>query len=420
MTVHRPPLFQVAQINFPVPEITSFSNGLKIYSLEGGSQEVCKIDFMFLAGRPFENKRLTAATMASVLKEGSQEYPAADIADAVDLVGATISSPFSFDHISLQISCLTKYVEQLLPILIDIVRHPVFDPAELALFKKRTERRLAVDLSNNEVIAYRKATEQYFGEAHPYGYNSDITLYQEVTREDLQLHHQQYFQPHNAILFISGRIPPGLIERLESALSDWMGKDTIKKPVFPEIHLRARSRIEEDMGKPQSAIRVGRRLFNRNHKDWPAVFVLNTILGGYFGSRLMKHLREDKGLTYGVQSSLESLRYDGYLSISLETERKHVRKALKGIYHEIEILQNELIPMAELQMVKNYLGGYLLSLMDGPLQTLEVLKNNLAEESPYDFTTVLLKEIASLKAEDIRVMAQTYLVREELSEVIIH
>lgn len=419
MIDHRPTLFQVSQINFPTPSIRALCNGLPVYIVEGGSQEVCKVDFMFLAGRPFEEKKLTAATMAAIIKEGSRSFTASSIADSVDLLGATISSPFSFDHISLQLTCLTKHVGALIPILVDIIRYPSFEDSELNLFKKRTERRLAVDLSNNEVIAYRKATEQYFGSEHPYGYNSDITLYQKINQEDLFKHHQRYFQPGNAILFISGRMPKDLIDRLDSLLSDWQNNSVPPVPVLPG-YPQTRSIIVEDMGKSQSALRVGRRLFNRNHVDWPGLFVLNTILGGYFGSRLMKTLREKKGLTYGVQSSLESLKYDGYWSISLETEKKFVKKSLAGIYQEIEILQNDLVPSSELQMVKNYIGGYLLSLMDGPLQTLEVLKNNLAEDSAYDFTVYLLDRIARIQPEEIRDLAQSYLQRETLSEVIIH
>jgi predicted Zn-dependent peptidase len=307
----------------------------------------------------------------------------------------------------------------LLPFLVEILISPSFDESEIELFKKRTARRLAVDLSHNDVVAYRKATEQYFGADHPYGYNSDITLYQQVTREDLVEHHKRYFNPSNAVLFIAGRLPKDLLLQLESLLTDWSGPMLKTTPLFSGIFPLA-SRIEENMHKPQSAIRIGRRLFNRNHPDWPAMFVLNTILGGYFGSRLMKNLRENKGFTYGIQSTVESLRYDGYFSISLETEKKFVKKALRQIYHEIEVLQQELVPEFELQMVKNYLGGYLLSLMDGPLQTLDVVRNNVAEDSPYDFTSILLAQIADIRSTDIQKMAQTYLQKEMLSLVTIH
>ncbi|MBK8502267.1 MAG: insulinase family protein [Saprospiraceae bacterium] len=419
MTTNYPPHFQVDRIDFPEPRSSAFGNGLKSFILEGGSQEVCKIDLMFLAGRPFEHKRLTAATLASTIKEGTLGQAAAMIADAVDHRGATISSPFSFDHISLQLTCLTKHVTHLLPTLIEIIRQPSFDAAELQLFKNRTIQRLAVDLSNNDVIAYRKATEQYFGADHPYGYNSDISMYGAVDRDDLLLHHGRYFTPKNALLFIAGRMSERLLEQIEDLVEDWEGPDI---PAEPRLQTNALlpSHIIENMNKPQSAIRVGRRLFNRNHPDWPAFFVLNTILGGYFGSRLMKNLRESRGFTYGVQSSLESLKFDGYFSISLETDRKYVKKALGQIYREIEVLQNELVPGAELQMVKNYLGGYLLSMLDGPIQTLEVVKNNLAEDSPFDFTSTLLCKIAELSSHDIQHMAQRYLNKQDLSEVIIH
>jgi zinc protease len=419
MPENRPPIFQIDRIEFPKPKVYSLGQGLTTYLVEGGSQDVCKIDFMFLAGRPFEHKRLTAVTVAATIKEGTLKHNASVIAEAVDRRGATLSSPFSFDHISLQLVCLSKHVTALLPLVIDIIRQPAFEEIEIELFKKRTFRRLEVDLSHNDVVAYRKATEQYFGLDHPYGYNSDVALYQQVHRDDLIEHHRRYFNPGNAVLFIAGRVPPRMHKQLENLLSDWPDPLTEINPFLPEPSGHA-DHFEMDMHKPQTAIRIGRRLFNRNHHDWPAMFVLNTILGGYFGSRLMKNLRENKGLTYGIQSMLESLKYDGYFSISLETERKFVRKALKQIYQEIEILQQDLVPEFELKMVKNYLGGYLLSLMDGPIQTLDVVKNNIAEDSPYDFTSSLLQQIAHLTTEDIRTMARTYLKKENLSEVIIH
>lgn len=419
MLTNRPPIFKVDRIEFPKPQILFIGNGLQTYIIEGGSQDVCKIDLMFLAGRPFEQKRLTAVTLASIIKEGTHKHSAATIAEAIDRLGATISSPFSFDHISLQLVCLSKHASTLLPFLVEILMSPSFDESEIELFKRRTSRRLAVDLSHNDVVAYRKATEQYFGEDHPYGYNSNITLYQQVTREDLVEHHKRYFNPSNAVLFIAGRLPKDLLLQLESLLTNWSGPMLKTSPVFSGVFPGV-SNIEENMHKPQSAIRIGRRLFNRNHPDWPAMFVLNTILGGYFGSRLMKNLRENKGFTYGIQSTVESLRYDGYFSISLETEKKFVKKALRQIYHEIEVLQQELVPEFELQMVKNYLGGYLLSLMDGPLQTLDVVRNNIADDSPYDFTSILLAQIADISSTDIQKMAQTYLQKEMLSLVTIH
>ena len=414
-----PPIYQVDEIDFPVPKTMTLKNGMEVFIVEGGSQDVCKIDFMFEAGRPCEHKRLTAATVAGIIKEGTLKSSASAIAEAVDHCGASISSPFSFDHIHLQLVCLSKHIQKLLPLLVEIVREPLFDEAELALFKKRTIQRLAVDLSHNDVVCYREATAQYFGTEHPYGYNSDESAYLAVTREDLLFHHQRFFGPQNGKVFIAGRFSADILPTLDKLLADWQPKTEIVIPSLAILPSLAHN-FAGDMGKPLSAIRIGRPLFNRNNPDWPAMFLLNTILGGYFGSRLMKNLREKRGLTYGVHSSVESLKYHGYLSISLETEKKNVKKALKQIYREIDILQQETVSEAELQMVKNYTGGYLLSMMDGPLQILEVLKNNLSEDSPVNFTAQLLQRLAKISGPEIRNTAQRYLQIDDLYEVVIH
>ncbi|NND31926.1 MAG: insulinase family protein [Saprospiraceae bacterium] len=414
-----PPIYQIDQIHFPLPETILLSNGIPVYLIEGGSQDVCKIDFMFDAGRPYEHKRLTATTLAGIIKEGTKTRSAHLIAEETDHCGASISSPFSFDHIHLQLVCLTKHVLTLLPILIDIAREPVFEESELQLFKKRTLQRLAVDLSHNDVVCYRKATELYFGPEHPYGYNSSQTAYLDVQREDLIQHHTAFFGPQNAKIFVAGRLPHDLVSHIEMLTSDWPSGIVAGMPVFPDP-VQGSGVVVDDLNKAQSALRIGRPLFNRNHPDWPGVFLLNTILGGYFGSRLMKNIREKKGLTYGVQSTLESLKFHGYLSISLETERQQVGKVIREIFKEIDILQQSRIPDAELQMAKNYTGGYLLSLMDGPLQILEVLKNNIAEDSPINFTEQLLKKLSDTTADTVMALAQRYLNKEDLYQVIIH
>ena len=414
-----PPIYRVDRLDFPVPKTLRLRSGIPVFLVEGGSQDVCKLDFMFAAGRPYEDKRLTATTLAGIIREGTKNRSASSIAEAVDHCGASISSPFSFDHVHLQLVCLTKHVETLLPLFIDIIREPSFDNTELELFKKRTLQRLSVDLSHNDVVCYRRATESYFGPQHPYGYNSSSDAFLQVQQEDLIQHHRRFIGPQNAIAFIAGRIPEKLLHQIEHLTQDWTSSATISKPDFPRASF-AGERIVQDMDKPQTALRIGRPLFNRNHPDWPCVFLLNTILGGYFGSRLMKNLREEKGLTYGVQSTVESLRFDGYLSISLEAERRQVDKVIDEIYNEIDRLQQSPVSDAELQMVKNYTGGYLLSMMDGPLQILEVLKNNVAEDSPINFTEQLLKKLSNIDGEAVMKMAQKYLNREDLCEVIVH
>ncbi len=415
----RPAILPVTSIDFPEVRQLFLSNGMPVYLLIGGSHPVVKMEVVFDAGRPHETKRLVATTCAAMLREGTTQLKAHDIASTIDHLGASLSSPFSFDVIRLQLHCLTKHVHEALPIWSQVAIDPTFPEDELALYKQRTVQRLAVDLSHNDVLAYRKATELFFGSAHPYGYNSTAAGYQEVARADLLAHHQRLLNPQNASIFVAGQPPADMVTLLEDNFGAWQGKGSRSEPSL-SVEADPSKWLEEDRGKQQSAIRVGRRLFRRSHPDFPAMLVLNTLLGGYFGSRLMRNVREQKGLTYGIESSMELMKYDGYFSISLETDRVNVKPVLREIDREIIRLQEELVTPDELNMVKNYLSGYVVSLMDGPLRTIQLVISHVHKGLPVDSAIQTLEGIKRTTAERVQQLAIKYLQTDALTRVIIH
>lgn len=417
----QPAINPVGKVDFPPIKLFHLSNGMPVYLLEAGSLDITKIEIVFRGGRPYEHKRLSAITCMSQLREGFDGMSSSQIAERLDHCGATLSIPPSFDYIGIQLYALSKHVPELIPILNGIVQAPSFPEEELSIFKKRTAERLKVDLSQNDVIAYRKATEIFFGENHPYGYSSTIEDYNAITRANLIAHHHKTFTPENGMIFLAGRPTDVIFNALDSEIGSWKPENnkpaaSMNLPPLPSQPFH----LEEDMGRAQSAIRLGRPLFSRRHEDYPTLYLLNTILGGYFGSRLMKNIREDKGLTYGIHSSLETLLFSGYFNISMETDRRNVGPALQEIEKELIALGKRLIPQEELDVVKNYLGGYILSLMDGPLQIINMVKSSVIEGHSTDYAANLLIQLQNTSSEALIEMARKYLNYQEMSRVIIH
>ncbi len=169
----------------------------------------------------------------------------------------------------------------------------------------------------------------------------------------------------------------------------------------------------------QTAIRIGSRLFNKRHQDYNTMYLLNTILGGYFGSRLMNNIREDKGYTYNIYSSIDTMQRDGCFYIGTEVGNEFVESTKEEIYKELNILQNELVGEQELKMVRNYLLGNLLTMLDGPFNTGEILKTMVLDElSRQDFDN-LVNTIKYISAEEIQMVAKKYFNRENLWEVVV-
>jgi len=413
-----PPIQKIKDVR--LPELTHYTldNGIEVKSLSRGTQEVMKLDVVFHAGRPFERKALTSRATIGLLKEGTKRHSSAQIAETMDFYGASLNTPFSLDTSSLLLYSLNKHFETLLPLFTEIIAEPIFPEKELQNFVQRSQQRLKVDLSKADVVAYRQITEYIFGAHHPYGYNSNAESYAALEQPDLFTHFNQNFLCEDCTIFVSGKLPPNTAQLLNQYLGQLTLNPKKASPKLPEI-INQPAKVKLPLEGVQSAIRVGKRLPTRKHPDYPALFILNAILGGYFGSRLMANIREEKGYTYNIYSTLESMMYDGYFYIGTEVGNEFVAATLKEIYHELKVLQEELIDEEELDMVKNYLMGTLLMSLDGAFNAMEVWKALIVEDLGKDYFDDLINIIQRITAEELRALAQKYFQLDSFWEVIV-
>lgn len=369
-----PPIKTIRDIPFPAFESWHLSNGLKVYGINAGTQEVIKCEFVFLSGRTFENKKLVSRACAALLRDGTQSFTSAEIAKKTDFFGVTINSSGGMDTASVTLYCLKKHLSSILPIVVDIIQNPIFPQNEIDRFRDRSFHRLEIELRKNDVVAYRKLTESIFGSDHPYGYNSTKELYNYVTQDDLIDFHASHFHMGNALLFVSGKVDDEVKRIIEDIVSILPSKEKTTRPqhiITPASNKKNRYKTTQTL---QSAIRLGKHMFDRNHSDFYGFSFLSTILGGYFGSRLMKNIREEKGYTYNIDCSLDTMLYDGYFQIGTEVANENIDATLVEIYKEMELLKTVPISNIELNMLKNYILGNMLNLLDGPFNIAKLIK----------------------------------------------
>lgn len=413
-----PPAIRMdSPITLKRPRQFKLDNGIPVYEVNIGTQEVIKLEVVFRAGRPFETKQLVARATADQLKEGTHKRSAAAIAEHFDFYGSTLSLPFNLDTSNVVLYCMCKHFEKVIPVLAELLNQPAFPEHELQSFVHRNQQRLSVDLSKNDVVAYRKITELIFGEKHPYGYNSFAETYTALQREDLLAHFKKNYTAENCYILISGKINDQIIKLLNKHLGQAIvngGKNELNL----SIHKNQPKRLSiHQPDSIQTAIRIGRDLFNRKNPDYQKLFVLNTVLGGYFGSRLMNNIREDKGYTYNIYSLTDSMQFGGCFYIGTEVGTDFVNKTIDEIYKEMGLLQSEPIGKEELEMVKNYLLGYYLTLVDGPFNIAEVIKAQITDNLPLDFFDKLVETTRSIQSEDLLLLAQKYFNKEDMWEV---
>ena len=417
-----PPIHQVTSLTLPTPSVTQLDNGIPVYATRLGTQEILKIELVIKAGRPEEHRRLAARMTARLLREGTPTYISAQIAEKMDFWAGTFQSSSGMDTSSISLYCMTKHLPNLLPLVAEMVIAPTFPDRELAIVVDNNIQRLAVELSKNDILAYRKITAMIFGEQTAYGYNSTPEDYRAITTDDCRRYHADFYTADRMSLFISGYFDATTLQ----LLNQYLGQIPKATKIFPKIgplsistkNMPQNVRLSQP-DSLQTAIRIGRHFGNRHHDNYNGFFMLNTIFGGYFGSRLMSNIREDKGFTYNIHSSIDTMHHDGYFYIGSEVGNDVVEKTLKEIYKEMDIMTNELVGNEELSMVKNYLLGNMLNMVDGPFAIGDVVRTFITEGLPFEAWESFVEKIRTIEAPEIRDLAQRYFKKEDFFEVIV-
>jgi zinc protease len=409
-----PAVSDTHHLELPEPRLVTLDNGIPVYVLDFPDQEIVKIEVVFRAGRPEEQKRMVSRACARLLREGTSKRAGAEIAEFIDFYGGTLSIPGNLDTSNFTLFSLKKYTRELIPLFAEILTEPSFPQTELDTFIRTGVQDLLVELGKVEILAYRKITEQIFGENHPYGYNSTAADYQALTREDLLQFYNEWYTPENCIVFASGRIDEEVIGLLNQHLGQTQRSG--KKADFQSVITDTKSQ-KTHISMPESlqmAIKIGRRTFNKHHPDSNGLFILNTILGGYFGSRLMMNIREKRGFTYNIYSSHDTYLSDGCFYIATEVNKDKAKATIKEIYAELKNLREKPVDNQELLMVRNYLLGMMLNGLDGPLNTSDVVKSMILEQLPADAYAKTVETIRTITPAEIQELANKYLQPDDL------
>jgi predicted Zn-dependent peptidase len=424
MTLDRktpPAIHDAVEFEYRLPPINrqKLYNGIPFYWLAAGVQDVVEIDFVFPAGVWHEQKPGVAHATAGLLKNGTSRLTAHQVHESLEFYGANLRVSTGDDFSTVSLYALTKDLPQLLPIVQEIITDAMFPEEEVAIHKQNAIQRLLVNLRQCEFVANQRIDALLWGEAHPYGRYSKVEKIEALSREDILQFYRKAYAMGGAQIFMAGRINDAdvsLVNRLFGSIpTTGVVSDTQSFSTPGPSHQKHRE--TNDPEGVQSAIRIARLFPNRHHPDFPKMVVLNTLFGGYFGSRLMSNIREDKGYTYGIYSSMQPNIRGGSLTIHTEVGRDVAEAAITEIYREMETLRQTPAPDDELMLVKNYLLGGLLGDLDGPLQILQrwrTLILNGLDEGHFNNNVQIYKGITS---GELLALAQQYFKAEDFYEI---
>lgn len=416
--ITAPAIKTIDRIEFQEPEIRELSNGIKVLGFNLGSQEVVQIELNFFSGTKNVENNLIASYTSKMLGEASENFEEGKIMDQIDYYGAFLESSSGQDLSQITLFSLEKHLKSVLPIFSEVVNNPIFPEKILDIHLKNGKQKFHIQ---NEKVGFRcrNLFNQELLKDHPYGTAVTESSYDNVLSSDLTDYYKNNYHAANCFIVVAGKFTDSLYEELEKNF----GKIEVKTKNSNLGRIRnsePHKVFEQKEGAIQSGIRIGKLLdVEYGSTDYHKLKVLNTVLGGYFGSRLMANIREDKGYTYGIGSAVASFLEASFFVLSTEVGAEVTEAALNEIYKELEKIRETLIPEAELEMVKNYMLGDLLKSSDGPFSMADKYKSAYVKGMSLSYYDDYIHTINTITADELKEIANKYLSADSFLEVVV-
>lgn len=407
----------VRKIELPEPSISTLPNGAKLAVINAGTQDIVKMEVIFNGGTRYQKKILSSQAAVSLMCEGTTTRNSNQLAEQLDFLGSFLQHSFDRDFASVSLFTTRKHFAASLEVVADILTNPTYPENELEIFRKKGKQSLTVELEKVETLAKQGFFQCLFGPDHPYGSFATPNDFDKLSQPDVADFHKNFHNLSNSFIILAGRVDEHEVKTVETLL----GANSPGRRLgalnnsLPAAAQTPREKFTYKENAIQSAVRIGKQMVSRNHPDYIGLMVLNTILGGYFGSRLMQNLREDKGFTYGISSILIPYRETSVFMIGTEVGREVTKPAVEEIYNELDKLVRVPVPAEELELVKSQMTGDLLRTLDGPL----AIADSIAELYQYNnmnlnFLDQTIETINTITSNKLQSLAISYFNPDEM------
>lgn len=415
----QPLLQPIAGLSIDEPQQFILKNGIPVFVFNNPTQQAIRFDLIFDAGSAYQNKALVASSTIKMLQEGTSKLSAGQIAHKIDYYGAYLDLQASKDTAWMSLYGLRKHMARLFPLLKSMLTEASFSAQAFKHFNNRQRQTYLLNSQKPKHMARKAFNGLVFGQDTAYGQTAELSDFDLLTTSDLEQFYRLAYTADNCKIIASGPIDADFLRLTETYFGqDWrvgekpqmLAHDfTFEPGYFP---------VQRDTSL-QSAIVMGMPFLQRTHPDYLPFLLVNTLFGGYFGSRLMTNIREDKGYTYGIYSQVMPLRHASTFSISTETGTAVTRAAIDEIKMEMQRLRENSVGEDELNLVKNYLSGSYLRALDGVYNMADRFKSALENNLKMSYYAESLDRIQQVTAEEVQQLASKYLRPESMVTVVV-
>lgn len=384
------------------------NNEIELFVLSSETIEVFRLDLVYPFGMLNAPNVETGNFLVRILTLGTAKLKSLQVAESFEKLGGFLDVSLGNFKTTVTLHGLSKYLIDYIPLLKEVIYNAIFPESEIEVQKNQAVQSYLVNSKKTSFVANKWFKEAMYGSVSLLGKSLEKENIEQLSRKELVKFHSETIQKLPFHIYLCGKFSEDQLGYVKRTLGEIEVRENKTFAEFPEKQppVTVNAEMEDSI---QSTLILGKRLFSRNHQDFHGFLVTNTILGGYFGSRLMKNIREEKGLTYGVSSSLISNTVDGVFSIKADLNKVKLNDALSEIEKEIEILKSVPVEMEELKTVKNYIKGNILNGTNTIFDIMDKYKAIKNEKLPEDFYNTLSMKIDEVNPDEIMHMAQMYL-----------
>ncbi len=391
---------------FPGP--SRLENGIPVWLLPNGTVDLLRIEFVLPAGQIMEDVHLSATTTSAMLTEGTLDHDAETLNNLIDSTGAVITTTAGRETSGAVAVTLTRNLEEVMALTYELLFRPSFPEKE---FRMLTEKRIQAFLTSRQrtsIIARELFWQALCGDANPYGRISALGDFSALTTADLKLFHHARYLAETMYITVAGKEPGRAMPVLEEFFGD-AGPWRRERPGMMQFNPAPPGMITGEVpGSVQSTVRMGWRGITHGHPDYHGVTVAATILGGYFGSRLMRRIREEKGYTYGIHAMAGAFSHIGYIAVTTDVANEYRDETVNEIRSEIRKLCRQELGDEEMTLVRNHLLGETARLFDGPFVMADTIRTITDYDTGTDYYSSFAETVRTITPSRIRELFTLY------------
>lgn len=411
-----PVLAKLKGRELPAVETLTLGNGVKVVALDGTSQPVNMVSLVRQGGNADVDSQGAMQLMLATMGEGSAARSGAEMANAFDSNGSWLKTGVYGHHSVVSMFSLNSRIKEVMPVLVDMVENASFPSAGLEMKKAQVAQQLGVKMRKVDYHADACLRRLVCGAGHPLAANVTPEMVLSTRCEDVADMYGRTRQPESTYLYIAGSLTDEVVSTVCQAMESLAPSGMAR--IAPRVEaLRPSEPVTERVaveGALQSKVCMAIPTIGRHHADYPMLHVVTMALGGYFGSRLMMNLREERGLTYGVGASLLGVHEGAWMQVALECSHEHVEEAIAQTRLELQRLVSDPPRGEELErMRRSALVGHLETL-DSPIDVVSYYRNIVLSDVPEDYFEQKQHAILTITPDDISRIASIYLDPEML------